>query len=143
MKFKKTFINSIIFLGLSIFITNAKMRPKSDMQFRSDTIKAAHKIISITNANLDFARQICQKILSDQHSLHDKYDDFLSDEPIYLNPDFIKEQRLWAENYDSMNFPGFSELVEALHRHSIDGISQANTHILCIYTELESYFENH
>ena len=142
MKFKNFFTNLFIFLGLSIFIANAKW-PKSNVQVQYDMIKAEQKIMHIAQSNPNLSYRLCEKITLEQHNLHEKYDDFFSEKPIYLNINFINHQKLWAENYDFMGLPGFSELVRALYRHNISDIMEANTYIFQIYRKLALYFQKH
>ena len=136
MKFKKYFIYSLIFLNFGMFIVNAHKWPKSRLQMNHDVTSAKHKIMCLTKHNLKLSKKICKKILLDQNKLHEKYDDFFGPVPIYNNIDFIREAILWSENYDNMGFPGFSELVEALYKHNINDITEANTYIYSIYREL-------
>lgn len=136
MKFKKFFIYSLIFLSLDTFIANAQRWPKSESQVQYDIALAKNKIIYMAKSNLRLSKKICEKIILDQRNLHDKYDNFFDNASIYQNPDFIKEKRLWAENYDNMGFPGFSELAETLYKNNIDNIIEANAYIQHIYRVL-------
>ncbi len=142
MKFKKLFINLLIFLGINIFAINA-VWPKSHTQLINDLAQAKLKIMRLNASNKNLSIKFCKKVLSDQLALHKQYDNFFGGLHIYSNLNFIATQKLWAENYDMMGLPGFTELLESLYKASEYEITHANTYVLSIYRELSLNFDRY
>ncbi|MDR1628291.1 MAG: hypothetical protein LBR79_05920 [Oscillospiraceae bacterium] len=141
MSFLKILLNLFVLLGFSLLIISAKW-PKPSAQVQVDMRDTENKIMRITNSNAVSAKEFCEKIISDQDKLHVKYDEVLKELaiPAYCNQNFLREQRLWAECYDIMGLPGFSDLIETLNKHDVDYISYANAYLYLLYDELLSHF---